>query len=1006
MDRILYSKLSNNRVNDYQIMTQIIKNENGGIKVVKKPLTEKAKAHLSNSLEKSKLFYKESKGTVFQINIGRETINGLEFDYIQGKLLDDIITKAWDTNDISLVLNIFKEYYDNLRIMAVDDFVVTDEFINIFGAIQLNKPMKSCRISNIDMVMGNIIINDKWNIIDSEWLYGFPIPVNYIVYRTIIYSNVTDKSIVLDYLDIDNKERLEYQRMEDNFQKKVHGNEVVLSEHLRPSNFLSDIQKCNQQLIDKNKTLQELLLKEQEKLNLLEKEKQDAISRELDKKNTEISELLDEISRLKDYEIAYEEILKSNSWTLTRPLRGTFHLVKKLINSNIYSKTLFKGLKSVKDNGITETYNKAAKKLKMASEENTGTQNNQVEREDVIENGYWSIYQNNEVFDNVESEVKALAFYLPQFHCFPENDNWWGKGFTEWTNTKKAVPQYLGHYQPREPHNDIGYYDLSHVESIKRQCEMAKQHGLYGFCIYYYWFSGKRLMEKPLDILLTHPEIDINYCLCWANENWTRRWDGQEQDVLIKQDYSEKDPYLFINDLKKYLDDKRYIRVNGKPVVIVYNPATIPNVKNVLKTWKDEAVRIGIGEITIWICTSFGTSIEELELQGIVEKEIEFPPHGISGDVLGEIIPGIDGNAYNYSKLVNNIITGRENTYYNNNIYRTVMLGWDNTARRKNGYSIFNKFDLKKYYDWLKFNIKNAKDVYKPEERFVFINAWNEWAEGTYLEPDAKYGYAMLNTTSKAIYEKPFDVRRVFERNSSVKSRLAVQAHVFYVDVADEFIEYLNNISEPFDCYISTDSVYKSEKLLSMFISKCRANRIEVMVVDNRGRDVAPFLIQMKKIALDYDYLCHIHSKRSKHSSFGDIWRKYLLDNLLGDKEYVSQIISTLDNNIDIGLVYPEYFSNIREWIKWGGNKEITKDLMNKLSVSIALPENIYFPAGDMFWVRVKAVKEIFDYDWEWSDFPNEEGQVDGTIMHAIERSWSILAENNGYKYLNVNKIN
>jgi len=191
---------------------------------------------------------------------------------------------------------------------------------------------------------------------------------------------------------------------------------------------------------------------------------------------------------------------------------------------------------------------------------------------------YHAWYEDNIDFSRHTTDIKAVAFHLPQFHQIPENDLWWGEGFTEWTNTKKARPLFNGHYQPREPHDDIGYYDLSDVETLRKQVRLARQHGIYGFCFYHYWFSGKRLLEKPLDILLENPDININFCLCWANENWTRRWDGKDRELLIEQKYEEQDPLKFIKDLETYLKDDRYIRVNGKPMLLIYKIPEIPNI--------------------------------------------------------------------------------------------------------------------------------------------------------------------------------------------------------------------------------------------------------------------------------------------------------------------------------------------------------------------------------------------------------------------------------------------
>lgn len=207
---------------------------------------------------------------------------------------------------------------------------------------------------------------------------------------------------------------------------------------------------------------------------------------------------------------------------------------------------------------------------------------------------YNSVYEDNIDFSDKKTDIKTLVFYLPQFHTFKENDNWWGKGFTEWTNTKKSIPRFEGHYQPRVPHDDFGYYTLDNIETIEKQIKLAKEHGIYGFCYYYYWFSGKRLMEKPLDLFLKS-DIDFPFCLCWANENWTRSWDGLKNDILIKQDYDESDYKKFIKDIKKYVVDKRYIYIDSKPVIMIYNPKEIPNLKETVNNWRKYARKLGIG---------------------------------------------------------------------------------------------------------------------------------------------------------------------------------------------------------------------------------------------------------------------------------------------------------------------------------------------------------------------------------------------------------------------------
>lgn len=670
-------------------------------------------------------------------------------------------------------------------------------------------------------------------------------------------------------------------------------------------------------------------------------------------------------------------------------------------------KLIAKTAVSLRTDGYRITIAKIANKL--AGNVCVAPANTQTAVEPDSGNGFFSLYQENEIFTDMP-KVKALAFYLPQYHQFPENDFFWEKGFTEWTNTRKSAPRYRGHYQPREPHADIGYYDLSRIESLKKQAELAKQHGIYGFCMYYYWFSGKRLMEKPIDLLLEHPEIDIRFCLCWANESWTRTWDGLKNDILIEQKYAEEDTEKFINDIGKYINDNRYITYKGKPVIVVYNPGDIPNVKTVFTKWKETAKKTGIGDISIWICQSFENDITALQLDDLVEKEIEFPPHKIGTLPIANTNPAVsisDSHVFDYSKMVDVIRSRRATETASQKLFRTVMLGWDNSARRNSGFSSFDNFNIGKYYQWLRMNVDEAVDKHDTEDRYVFINAWNEWAEGTYLEPDKKYGYSYINVTSRAIMQKDFTLETVV-RKSKNRARIAVQAHIFYVDLADEVISYINHIPEAYDLFITTDSVTKAYELIALTDTYSNANQIIVTVYDNKGRDVGPFIMQMQNKALAYDYLCHIHTKKSMHSNTGEKWRIYLYSNLLGTGLGIQHIINRFDCEKNLGIVYPETYKPISPAIKWGSNKQFAEELFSKLETKVNISNDLYFPAGNMMWLRPQAVHQMFDNKLKWEDFPQEINQLDGTIMHAIERSWVFLAKNNGYTHeiINTSAIN
>lgn len=630
--------------------------------------------------------------------------------------------------------------------------------------------------------------------------------------------------------------------------------------------------------------------------------------------------------------------------------------------------------------------------------------------ENTYSNGFYNLYQDNDTFIT-KAKVKAIAFYLPQYHTFPENDRWWGKGFTEWTNTRKSAPRYRGHYQPREPHEDIGYYDLSNVENLKKQAMLAKQHGIYGFCIYYYWFSGKRLMEKPLDILLEHKEIDINFCLCWANENWTRAWDGLNKNVLIQQDYTQDDPIKFINDIKKYIDDDRYIKHHGKPIIIVYNPESIPDVKKVIHKWKKVANNNGIGDISVWICRSFQNSIASLDLDIFVDKEIEFPPHNFWGLPIAVHDPAIrlnDSHVFDYSRLVDYILQHRSDVNYNMKLCRTVMLGWDNSARRAKGFDSFDNFAINKYYEWLRANVDEVIDKHEQNDRYVFINAWNEWAEGTYLEPDRKYGYSYLNITSQALSQKDYCMQYDIKKGDNVNCKIAVQVNIIYVDLIDELLSYINNIPEAYDCYITTDSVYIAQKIISVFKTNCSGNKIVLTVYRNELSNMLPFFMQLKNIAKYYQYICHISSERLCNNPIGEKLRTYLLSNLLGTPNNVAQIKDYFDNNEDVGLIYPRNvktsLDNLKQLDKY--NKLINSFFSN-FNISINFDQNTAFPIRNMLWIRVEAVLQLFDDQVVWRDFFYDVEQMDESFDFIIERIWNYLAESNGYKqyFMNISNV-
>jgi lipopolysaccharide biosynthesis protein len=360
-------------------------------------------------------------------------------------------------------------------------------------------------------------------------------------------------------------------------------------------------------------------------------------------------------------------------------------------------------------------------------------------------------------------KIRPIAVYLPQYHPIKENDEWWGKGFTEWTKVTKARPRFKDHYQPHLP-ADLGFYDLRLADIREEQAKMAQQYGIEGFCYYHYWFNGKRVLERPLNEVLQSGTPDFPFCVCWANENWTRRWDGQDQEVLLKQEYSFEDDLAHIKYLcESVFSDKRYIRVDGKPLFIVYRPKLFPNMKRTTEIWREEARKNGTGEIYLAYMQSFGDR-RDPEKMGF-DAAIEFQPAfsafyvskkwRIKDKILrklrlapGKIFKG--DKFFYYEKLIGQMMRRPDDIDYK--LFPGIFPMWDNSARREKEATIIHGSTPELYGKWLRHILHKFKP-FSIEENFVFINAWNEWAEGNHLEPCQKWGRAYLETTKKCVDE-------------------------------------------------------------------------------------------------------------------------------------------------------------------------------------------------------------------------------------------------------------
>lgn len=349
--------------------------------------------------------------------------------------------------------------------------------------------------------------------------------------------------------------------------------------------------------------------------------------------------------------------------------------------------------------------------------------------------------------------VKLLAFHLPQYHTFPENDEWWGKGFTDWVNIKKAKPLYKGHNQPKVPID--GYYDMLDKKTHVRQAELAKQYGIYGFCYYHYWFNGKMLMEKPLEMILDEKDIELPFCMCWANEPWTRSWDGKSKEVIMPQSYgNKKDWEKHIQYLLPFFKDERYIKIDNKPVFVIYRTNYINDCDAIIAYWESICKENGFDGIYL---------VEELngfQFKPTCKKTsavLEFEPiytHIKSKTVWKKAVIklkerlGIPYSKYSYAKTCKKIINRPIAKYDNKKTFLGMFAGWDNTPRRKKGGEIAEDATAEKFYYALKKQVERSNSI---NSDFLFINAWNEWAEGAYLEADDRNGYSYLEAVKRVV---------------------------------------------------------------------------------------------------------------------------------------------------------------------------------------------------------------------------------------------------------------
>jgi lipopolysaccharide biosynthesis protein len=365
--------------------------------------------------------------------------------------------------------------------------------------------------------------------------------------------------------------------------------------------------------------------------------------------------------------------------------------------------------------------------------------------------------------------MKFIAFYLPQYHPIPENDSWWGKGFTDWANVRNTKPRFKGHYQPHVP-GTLGYYDLRDAGIREQQALLAREFELDGFCYYHYWFNGKRLLHEPLDAIISSKKPDFPFCLCWANENWTRTWDGKDREILLEQKYSPEDHAHHAKWLLDVFTDKRYILIDGKPLLLIYRVDTIKYLDLLVANLHKGAIKRGFpGVFLCAVRSNFNQPINSSIISMGVSAFVDFQPNkremgaetiiarcyrlicrGINqilkiSRLIKWIHPLNVSRILSYNKFVERIM--HSPMHYDYSVYPCVFPSWDNSARRTMA-NIIQNDDPQLFGKWLEHAAKMQSGI-PQNRRMVFINAWNEWAEGCHLEPDLRCGTGFLSEIKK-----------------------------------------------------------------------------------------------------------------------------------------------------------------------------------------------------------------------------------------------------------------
>jgi len=556
-----------------------------------------------------------------------------------------------------------------------------------------------------------------------------------------------------------------------------------------------------------------------------------------------------------------------------------------------------------------------------------------------------TLYEDSNIFNGEISELKPIAFYYPEYNNI----------------------SYYKYFNIILKRNINNKYEINKL--INAQIKLAKEHDIYGFGIFYSLFNFNKISRITMDIFLK--QKFFHYFLIWRNEEI-----GEINIEILSN---------LINNIKKFLISDNYIKINGKPILSINNPVIIKKRIKIIRTLRKLSNKI-IGKL--------------------------FLLYPFKGKYSNEIFLNEFDGAYDLSNidLFDEKTTRSNILYYSGFIYKNIILNKLDLKFKLFrtcfvNYYNFSDYKPEKLYIQNKIILQSKEYKYNLNNGFLFIDSWNDYFRGNYLEFDEKFGYSSINSFTKSILNLSY-ISKDFKLNYDYNQiKIAIHIHVFYEELFSEILRRINLIPFKYDLFIST--ITEEQKLIiEKLLLNSNHNNYEIKIFKNKGRDIYSFLTQMNSHIKYYKYICHLHTKKSMHNQLlGSNWSEYLYNNLIGNKEIISNIINDFEYNKKIGFIFPEPYYEIIKYVNYFDNtnfalhkpnKKLMNSILNKVFHNYIIGEKINFPVGNMFWAKIKAIYQIFNIRLK---YPDELNQTNETIMHAIERIWLYLVKLNGYDY-------